>query len=624
MANYTLKFLLGLYPKTDQIEKKRSELLKEFNDFNQYANSEELARFIELDKIVNSQEFNAVKKYYKELVFKGSEEEKKEHEYIRLKKWHEVKFFYKFKASKELAHFLKMDGSQEIADFENLKAYVGSAEFKKVEAYMKDKNKWEKTDEFRRYEEYQALNKNPHFKHYFEFVSSKGYGDFEKYHKSSEIAAFEEREKFIQSQEFQKLKVLKGFKQTEEYAKYLEYKQWQKDYKHYNKMVESPYLSAYKKLHGSDELAYFNELKAFVHSAQFKEKKKQVQSLRFENTGEYKKLQEYKRIASSGRIKDYYNTKSSEKLSEYQNLEKSKTIADYEALEAYIQSEEFKTRKLYLLDPRKWEKTEEFKQEHEYLALKKSPKIIWYFKVKDSEKFDELKAWNLVFEDDFASGSIDRSKWLTRYFWGEVLLHESFSLPGEKHFFTDGKNFQLNGSTVKIITRSEKAAGKEWNPLFGFIPKEYDYTSGILNTGSSFRTQFGKIEAKVKLDSSKDVVHAFWLSAETKVPQIDIFKYYNGKLSLGTYWGNPADEQGIKHDTVTLGASKFTSGYFIYTLEWTPEKIVWRINDIEIKTQTLHIPADPMYVVLNSGVFGERPVLSSGMEIDWVKCYIRN
>ena len=57
MANSNLKFLLGLYPKTEQIEQNRSELLKEFDEFNQYAKSDELARYYTLDKYINSPEF---------------------------------------------------------------------------------------------------------------------------------------------------------------------------------------------------------------------------------------------------------------------------------------------------------------------------------------------------------------------------------------------------------------------------------------------------------------------------------------------------------------------------------------------------------------------------------------
>ena len=78
MASSTLKFLLGLYPSTEQIEKKRDELIKEFEKLNRLATSDEIVRFEYLDKFVNSSEFAEKKRYCQTLVFKSSNEEQKE------------------------------------------------------------------------------------------------------------------------------------------------------------------------------------------------------------------------------------------------------------------------------------------------------------------------------------------------------------------------------------------------------------------------------------------------------------------------------------------------------------------------------------------------------------------
>ena len=71
MANSSLRFLLGLYPKTNNIEKHRSELIKEFDEINEYARSEELSRYEYLDKFINSPEFSERKLYYKNLTYKN-------------------------------------------------------------------------------------------------------------------------------------------------------------------------------------------------------------------------------------------------------------------------------------------------------------------------------------------------------------------------------------------------------------------------------------------------------------------------------------------------------------------------------------------------------------------------
>ena len=44
--------------------------------------------------------------------------------------------------------------------------------------------------------------------------------------------------------------------------------------------------------------------------------------------------------------------------------------------------------------------------------------------------------------------------------------------------------------------------------------------------------------------------------------------------------------------------SRYSNDYFIYTLEWTSDKLVWKINGAEVFSQTSDVPQEPMYVLL--------------------------
>ena len=48
-----------------------------------------------------------------------------------------------------------------------------------------------------------------------------------------------------------------------------------------------------------------------------------------------------------------------------------------------------------------------FKQLQEYEKLKKESDILWYFKIKDSNKFDILKNRELTFSDEFEGEKLD-------------------------------------------------------------------------------------------------------------------------------------------------------------------------------------------------------------------------
>ena len=69
--------------------------------------------------------------------------------------------------------------------------------------------------------------------------------------------------------------------------------------------------------------------------------------------------------------------------------------------------------------------------------------------------------------------------------------------------------------------------------------------------------------------------------------------------------------------------AKYADTYFIYTLEWSPNKLVWKINDKVFKTQTSGVPQEEMYINFSSNLKKDASEsgLPSAMEIDWVRVY---
>ena len=66
--------------------------------------------------------------------------------------------------------------------------------------------------------------------------------------------------------------------------------------------------------------------------------------------------------------------------------------------------------------------------------------------------------------------------------------------------------------------------------------------------------------------------------------------------------------------------SRYLSDFYIYTLEWTPNALVWKINGVEVMRQTTGVPQEPMYINFAGGV--DKPIGGiSSMEVDWVRVY---
>ena len=441
--------------------------------------------------------------------------------------------------------------------------------------------------------------------------------EFEKlntFSKSEQLAKFTELDKLVTSSDFlQKKKEIVSlqYKNSEEYSKEKEYLSLQKakDIVQYYRTIAGPMLKRYQELDGSEKINKYESLEKKVSSQEFKEKMKTKE---FKDSDDSKILQDYKNQKGSSEIKEYYKFKASKELANYLNTDGSKRLARLTELKEFIATPEFKKQKEYLLDKKRFDKTEMFKEVQEYNELKKNEDIIWYFKVKDSNKFDILKHRELTFSDEFDGEKLDTKKWLTNYYWGEKLLKDRYSVESDLQAYTEKDNFEIRNSILKINTKPQKVTGKVWSVAKGFSTKEFTYTSGLINSGTSFRQKYGIFSAKVKLGDPNSK-SAFWMLADKITPHIDVCKTSKGKV-----WSDYFSAKGNTSKT-SIG-SRYANDFFIFTLEWTSDKLVWKINDTEVFVQTTDVPQEPMYVLFAGGL--DKPINgASSMEIDWVRVY---
>ena len=434
---------------------------------------------------------------------------------------------------------------------------------------------------------------------------------------SDQLAKYNELNGLVNSSDFiQKKKEIESlqYKNSEEYSKEKEFLSLQKakDIVLYYKTIEGPSLKKFQQMDGSEKISKYEAIEKLVQSSEFREKMK---SKEFKDSEDSKKLQDYKNQKGSTEIKDYYKFRSSKEYANYQNTNGSKRLARLNELKEFVATPEFKKQKEYLLDKKRFEKTEMFKEVQEYNKLKKNEDIIWYFRVKDSNKFDILKHRELTFSDEFDNEKLDTKKWLTNYYWGEKLLKDRYSVESDLQAYTEKENFEIRNSILKINTKAQKVTGKVWSAAHGFSSKEFSYTSGLINSGTSFRQKYGVFIAKIKL-GDPNAKCAFWMLADKITPHIDICRTSKGKV-----WSDYFSAKGTTSKTAI--GSRYANDFFIFTLEWTSDKLVWKINDTEVFVQTSDIPQEPMYVLLAGGL--DKPINgTTSMEIDWVRVYQPN
>jgi beta-glucanase (GH16 family) len=456
----------------------------------------------------------------------------------------------------------------------------------------------------------------------------KEYAELQAFTQSKELADYIELEKTVNSSEFKRRKKeieAQRFSGTPEYQKEREYLRLkkQREITRYYATKDSVALKDFIEFDNSYDVKHYHTLETLVQSEEFADTKR-LGKKKFRQTSEYEKYQEYLSLKKSERFIRYFKFKKSRDYVNFTLLIGSEKITQFEQLEQYLKTDAFKKVKEYMLLPgkKKLELSEEYKMEQQYKTLKASEKFQWYFKTVKSRKFDEIKRWNLTFTDEFDAHKLDTKRWITRYFWGEALLKDSYVTMPEKQFYIGDKNIEVASSILKILTRHEKASGKVWNPAIGFFPRDFEYTSAIINTGSSFRQQYGLFEAKIRFNRNYPVNHGFWLISELMLPHLDVARA-SKKISVGSYWGNPNVKGGVDKRSASMGRSHYGFDYFIYSLEWTREKLTWKINGVPVYSTTQGIPQVPMYLNINSALYtdADGTVLPAQLEVDWVRCY---
>ena len=445
------------------------------------------------------------------------------------------------------------------------------------------------------------------------------YKIFCEFEKSAELAEYNELDSLIKSSAFQqKKKEIQhlSFKGSVEAAQLTEFKKLGRNSRlqKFYATLKSDELKRFDRISDSETLKKYKELKSGVekHSlSALKNMDKQSKEFIF--------YSEFEKLRDSDDLVFFRNFRKSSAYRNYELMLDSVEHKRYEELKKITESDDFMARVAYLDDKQKWEKTDEHKKEIRLSELKKLPQLATYLKYQSSNAFEFFRKWDLVFEDRFNSGKLDREKWLTQSHWASQTLGRNFSQVGDLHAFSEGRNVSVDFDALKIEVRKEKTHGMQWQVPYGFVEQEFDYSSGIVSTAGVEWWKHGILEAKVKYAPSSQLVDAIYLLGEETSPQINLLEM--GVQNRMGMLIKVADQ--IQTECESISGLK-TGEFYIFRLEWNSHSLVWKINDREILTVSHDIPAFKMHLNLASIVVSEPTDLPHRFEIGWVRFYQHN
>jgi len=594
--------LFGNLKPVETVEKQRKALLDDYNEYQKVEQSDELKKYLALEKEVNSEEFKKKKDEIEALHFNGSKEFSQLKEFARLQKKRSVKNYFKIANSPDLERFNKLKSSEKLAEYYKLLEYVKEGQFAKDKKEILSQV-FKGSVEEKHFTDFKKLEKSAGIKVWKELNQSELLKKHEAFAKSDKL------KNFIQlgntaDKDKQKLNELKQLKHDSEIKNYFNFEKSKK-------------LRLYRETADSHQLIKYNELKVYVESADYKKREAFLKDYKkFENSEANKKQIRFRQLESDADVKFFLNFEKSSLYKNYLDVADSFDLKRYVELEEITGSKEFKERKAYLEDKKKWEKTDEFAHQQEYLEMKKLPHLVKYFKNKGTTVFSFFNEWEIAFEDDFSKPQLDTEKWALKAYLADKLLGDNYSLAGDNHVFTTGKNIKVNGK-LNIEVRKEKATGKVWQMPAGFVPAEMDYTSGIISSWNSFWMEDGIFEAKINFNPVEQLVSSFYLSGEQNMPRVNLLEM-GAKNRLGILNVNAG-----KAHVNGIDISNLKRGWYIFTIAKQGNSFTWKINEAEILTLQSPEMNMKLHASASSIVVNDIPAsnLPANFEIGWVKCY---
>ena len=238
--------------------------------------------------------------------------------------------------------------------------------------------------------------------------------------------------------------------------------------------------------------------------------------------------------------------------------------------------------------------------------------------------------WNIAFEDQFTGDALDLSKWNYRQLG--LLAKESGRTKSES-----------STSAVAVDNGSARLSMMENPARPGY------YLNGHISTENLYTFTYGVSAARIKFHKPRGMHGGFWMQAPTfgAVPgdakasggEIDAVEYFgstypDGGLASFTYYrdkdGNSVKGGGLQPeitDAIEKEGDAWWKRYHVFSVEWTPEAYIFRVDGVETFRQTQNISGAPEFLVLSLlSSDWELPDLDESklpadMKVDWVRVW---
>ncbi len=249
----------------------------------------------------------------------------------------------------------------------------------------------------------------------------------------------------------------------------------------------------------------------------------------------------------------------------------------------------------------------------------------------------------LEWEDNF--DSLNTDIWLVKNHFDHY--------GGERQVYTDRPEnvFIEDGALVLRVDREEYScppgALNPWGcARQNNIGEPYEYTSGWIETKPAYAMEYGYAEARIRLPYGRGFWPAFWTFVAEGLPnhqnaaEIDIYEMYGHKppyilaTNVHLHYCNEnhptyPECNDIPNNVREHIIPSYWNTYHVYSIEWTPLIIKWKINDVTLRVMPNPGLVDPVRLIINMAILqnnlpNEGTPFPSDTKIDYVRAYKLN
>jgi beta-glucanase (GH16 family) len=219
-----------------------------------------------------------------------------------------------------------------------------------------------------------------------------------------------------------------------------------------------------------------------------------------------------------------------------------------------------------------------------------------------------------VFFDDFSGSSLDRKN------WNVLLTGQVFNNEQQAYVDSSATIYIVKGKASEGAKNGALVLQPKYSP--GFVTKDgkkFDFISGRLHTKGKVEFTYGTAAARIKMTEGKGLWPAWWMLGNERWPQtgeIDIMEFVgesewvNSAIHGPGYSGNTPF---MKRDSSMMNNP--VTNWHIYSVDWTPESLVFKIDGREYYTVTKTMVEkygkwvfdNPKHLILNFAVGGGYP-----------------